>query len=156
MVEDCEDSLLRKFDANQDFLWLWNPSNGKSGGILVGIRRELYDVCEFKQGEYMLHVNLWDKVNKVKWDLLTVYGAAHEGEKMAFLAELSQFCSTSKEPLLIGGDFNIIRYANERDKTMINHIFPNLFNTLIHSHELRELIMTWGVYTGSAHPREVR
>jgi hypothetical protein len=39
MVEDCEDSLLRKFDANQDFLWLWNPSKGKSGGILVGIKK---------------------------------------------------------------------------------------------------------------------
>jgi len=47
MVEECEDSLLRRFDANQDFLWLWNPSKGKSRGILVGVRREFYDVGSF-------------------------------------------------------------------------------------------------------------
>jgi len=39
MVEECTDNILRKFDANQDFLWLWNPSKGKSGGILVGIKK---------------------------------------------------------------------------------------------------------------------
>jgi len=49
MVEECEDSLLRRFDANQDFLWLWNPSKGKSRGILVGVRREFYDVGSLKK-----------------------------------------------------------------------------------------------------------
>jgi hypothetical protein len=49
MVEECEDSLLRRFDANQDFLWLWNPFKGKFRGILVGVRREFYDVGSFKK-----------------------------------------------------------------------------------------------------------
>lgn len=66
MVEDCEDSLLRGFDTNQDYLWLWNPSKSKSSGILVGIRREFHDVGSFKQGDFMLQVNLWDKQNKAK------------------------------------------------------------------------------------------
>jgi hypothetical protein len=66
MVDNCEDSLLRKFDCQQDYLWLWNPSKGKSGGIFVGIKIDLYDVGSFKQGEYMLQVNLWDKQNKIK------------------------------------------------------------------------------------------
>ena len=95
MVELCEDSLLTRFDANQDYLWLWNPSKGKSGGILVGVRREFYDVGSFKQGDFMLQVNLWDKQNKTKWNLLIVYGAAQEENKLKFLAELSQFCSSS-------------------------------------------------------------
>jgi hypothetical protein len=33
MVAHCDDSLLRKFDVNQDYLWLWTASKGKSGGI---------------------------------------------------------------------------------------------------------------------------
>lgn len=76
MIANCDDSLLRKFDPSQEFLWMWNPSKGKSGGILVGVRIELYDVGSFKQGEYMLQLNLWDKSNKIKWNLLIVYGAA--------------------------------------------------------------------------------
>jgi len=37
MVQDCEQKLLRKFDYNDDYLRLYNSSNGKSGGILVGV-----------------------------------------------------------------------------------------------------------------------
>jgi len=54
MVENCEDSLIRKFDPQQNYLWLWNPSKGKSGGILVGVKLELYEVGSFRQGEYMI------------------------------------------------------------------------------------------------------
>lgn len=35
-------------------------------GILVGIRIEYYDVGSFHQGDFMLQVNLWDKINKIK------------------------------------------------------------------------------------------
>jgi hypothetical protein len=69
MVQDCEQKLLKKFDCFDDYLWLYNSSNGKSGGILVGVRIELYDVGSFQQGKYMLQVNLWDKQLKQKWNL---------------------------------------------------------------------------------------
>jgi hypothetical protein len=53
MIADCENYLLRKFDINQDYLWLWNASKGKYGGILVGVLLERFDVGFFKQGEFM-------------------------------------------------------------------------------------------------------
>lgn len=147
MVEGCSDSLLRKFDANQDFLWLWNPSKGKSGGILAGVRKEFYDVGSFRQGEFMLQVNLWGKMNHVKWNLLVVYGAPHEENKIQFLSELSNFCSSNVEPILIGGDFNLIRYANERNSNNGVHRHSDMFNMLIHLYELMELTMYGGMFT---------
>jgi hypothetical protein len=54
MIADCSDSLLRSFDENQDYLWMWNPSKGKSRGILVGILLERFDIGSFNQGEFML------------------------------------------------------------------------------------------------------
>jgi hypothetical protein len=66
MVKDCDEKLLRKFDPHQNYLWLHNSAKGKSGGILVGIRLEFYDVGSFKQGDFMIQMKLWDKVNKVK------------------------------------------------------------------------------------------
>lgn len=68
-----------------------NPAKGRSGGILVGIRMEFYDVGSFRQGDFMLQLNLWDKINKIKWNLLVVYGAAQEENKLDFLTELSAF-----------------------------------------------------------------
>jgi hypothetical protein len=121
----------------------------RSGGILVGVKKELYDVGAFSQGDFMLQLNLWDKFNKVKWNLLIVYGAAHEEQKMNFLSELSAFCSKNQEPILVGGDFNIIRYAFEKNKPGHVQRFSDMFNTLINFHELREIVMTGGVYTWS-------
>ena len=76
MVEDCEVSLLRKFDIHEDYLWEWIPSKDRSRGILVGICLNRYDVGSFTQGEFMIQMNLWDKILKVKWNLLVLYGAA--------------------------------------------------------------------------------
>jgi exonuclease III len=96
----------------------------------------------------MIQVNLWDKINRIKWNLLVVYGAAHE-QKLKFLSELSSFCSKNSDPILIGGDFNILRYAHERNKPNGIQRFSDLFNTLISFHELREIIMTGGLFTWS-------
>lgn len=97
----------------------------------------------------MLQVNLWDKINKTKWDLLTIYGVAQDEHKINFLNELSAFCSKSKEPLVIDGDFNIIRYMEERNRPHILSRFSDMFNTLINFHELREIVMNGGVFTWS-------
>jgi hypothetical protein len=64
MIADYDDSLLRKFDMNLDYLWMWKPSKGKSGGILVGILSERFDVGSFKNGEFMIQLNLYDKLLK--------------------------------------------------------------------------------------------
>jgi hypothetical protein len=128
MIADCCDSLLRKFDGCQDYLWMWNPSKGKSRGILVGILLERFDVGSFTPREFMLEMNLWDKVLKIKWNLLVVYGAAQEEKKLAFLAELSHFCASNIEPMIIGGDFNIIRFVKEKNTMDGVHRHTPLFN----------------------------
>lgn len=81
--------------------------------------------------------------------MLVVYGAAHDDNKLNFLFELSRFCVSNQDPILIGGDFNIIRYANERNTGNGVHRHSGLFNTLIHTFELREMVMTGGMFTWS-------
>ena len=103
MIENCETSLFRKLDTHRDYLWEWIPSKGRSGGILVGINLHKYDVGSFKKGDYMIQLNLWDKENKFKWNILVVYGAAQEENKCEFLCELSRFCDSNVDPILIGG-----------------------------------------------------
>ena len=100
MVVDCDNSLFRKFDSLQQYLWEWIPSRGKSRGILVGIKTSRFDVGSFKKGDYILQMNLWDKEIRMKWNLMIVYGAAQEEHKIDFLTELSRFCDASSEPYL--------------------------------------------------------
>lgn len=149
LQKDYEEKLLKKFDPQQEYLWLYNSVVGRPGGILVGVKLDLYDVGSFQQGKFMLQMNLWDKMNKIKWNLLIAYGAAHEEKTLAFLAELSSFCSRNSDPILIGGDFNIIRFANERNRQVGVQRYSDLFNTLIDFYELRELEVSGGMYTWS-------
>jgi hypothetical protein len=37
------------------------------------------------QGDFILQHNLWDKSLQVKWNVLNVYGSAHEEHKEDFL-----------------------------------------------------------------------
>lgn len=85
--------------------------------------------------------------------------SAQDENKNAFLSELSSFCSTNTEPILIGGDFNIIRFAKEKNSLDGVHRHTPLFNSLIHFYELKQIVMHGGLYTWSnnqEHPTLVK
>lgn len=147
MQQNIEDDIIRLIDPFHDYLWKWIPSNGRSGGILVGIRLELAEVGSFTEGEFMLQLNLWDKKMKIKWNLITVYGATQDDRKEAFLDELALFYSKSKEPFIVGGDFNIIRFPHEKNKPGSRSRHTDNFNAVISAFEHREITMTGGKFT---------
>jgi hypothetical protein len=78
-----------------------------------------------------------------------VYRAAQEENKNSFLAELALFCSKSKQPYLLNGDFNIIRFPSEKNKVGPMHRHSGTFNAIINAYELMEIVMNGGKYTWS-------
>jgi exonuclease III len=78
-----------------------------------------------------------------------IYGAAQEEDKEAFLAELGAVCSNQRNPMLIGGDFNILRFSFEKNKETRRNRWSSMFNAIINSHDLREIDMSGGQYTWS-------
>ena len=48
-------------------------------------------------------------------------------------------CNVDDKPLLIGGDFNIIRRSSEKSNNRFNDRWPFLFSACIESLDLREL-----------------
>jgi hypothetical protein len=102
MVKDLSKACLRGVDPGKDYLWDQIRTKGKSGGIVTGIKLDSFDVGCRVQGEFILQHLVCDKKLNVKWNLLNVYGAAHDVDKEAFLIELASFCSKNKDPYLIG------------------------------------------------------
>jgi len=76
MIEIIDDKILRSFDPNNDYLWKWVPSRGKSRGILSDINTDFLEVGSFSEEKYMLQLDLWEKQLKCKWNFLNIYGAA--------------------------------------------------------------------------------
>jgi hypothetical protein len=84
-----------------------------------------------------------------RWAIVVVYGPAHDEFKPAFLSELSSFCSAIDCPLIVGGDFNILRTVLEKNKPSVLNSSFALFNYIINTMGLREIDMTGGKYTWS-------
>jgi len=81
--------------------------------------------------------------------LVTVYGPAQEDKKDQFLTELAQICSNKKYHMLIGGDFNILKFSSEKNKSFHNNKHSDIFNSIINSFELRDLDISGGRFTWS-------
>jgi hypothetical protein len=63
-------------------------------------------------------------------------------KKIQFLAELVSMCSREALPILIGGDFNILRNPDKRNNENYNDRWPFLFNAIIDGLNLRGLKMS--------------
>lgn len=143
------DPILRMVDPNSKYLWDWIPSRGRSSGMISGVKVERFDVGRHKHGKFMLQLDMYDRQIDTKWTLLNVYGTPQEEEKEEFLCELASFCSVIKDPYILGGDFNILRYAHEKNKNFCQNRFTDLFNTIIHANKLRDIYMAGGKFTWS-------
>jgi exonuclease III len=77
-----------------------------------------------------------------------VYGAAHQQYKEAFVTELVQLCTKETLPILIGGDFNIIRGPHEKNNANYSERWPFFFNEIIDAFNLRELELSGQQFMG--------
>ena len=76
-------------------------------------------------------------------------GAAQDSDKDEFLTELGRVFSDQSVPLLVGGDFNLLRSSAEKNKPIQNKRWMDMFNAVIGTYEMREIHMTGGAYTWS-------
>jgi hypothetical protein len=106
-------SYTTAFSPGHD-IWFCLPSHGRSGGILVGVNAETLLVKDVDYGDFLVRVNLRTKKDGFEWSFVAVYGAAQEAHKSAFLAELVRICDSPGTPMIIGGDFNILRSPMEK------------------------------------------
>lgn len=106
-----------------------------SGGILCGINLDRFDIISVEVGTFSIASLVLEKKTNKKFKLVTVYGPAHDDKKELFLSELSNVCSSHSHPMLIGGDFNILRFSSEKNKNFRGNKFSDMFNYIINSHE---------------------
>jgi exonuclease III len=144
MKKSYSDKFFQKIDNNKEFSWFWSPSNGKSGGMLSGVRKDKFEVENFDSGDFMIIANVFYKSLKKNWSLANVYGPAQDEFKDSFLAKLSNFCFKAKYSILIGGDFNIMRFSSDKNKKFHDNNFSSIFNLIINSYDLRELPLSGG------------
>jgi hypothetical protein len=121
--------------------------HGRSGEILLGVDLSVFDIGAIDEGDFYVKFTLRYKSTDFKFVLYSIYGPAQSQNKGAFLAELANTCSKENLPFLIGGDFNIMRKPEDKSCGDFDTKWPSLFNAIIESLDLREIVMTGRQYT---------
>jgi hypothetical protein len=102
------DFTLAHFCANKNYTWNWSPTRGCSGGILLGVNIDNFDIQSVALGNFHVKLHLKNKIDNFEWVLVAVYGVAQNEEKTfsyrsLFKMQCGKLTSNGE------GDFNIIR-----------------------------------------------
>jgi exonuclease III len=144
---DFSQHLLNRLAGGVDFEWTSQPPRGRSGGILLGVRTDTMEVMASLGGDYHIKLHIRNKADNFAWSLVAVYGSAQEEYKAAFLLKLVNLTKDNPYPILIGGDFNLLRFHHEKSKGRFDEHWPFLFNVVINSLDLREVTMIGRQFT---------
>jgi hypothetical protein len=140
--ESFPDHVLKNLCVGRDFLWHAMAPHGRSGGILFGVDLSVFDIGAIDEEDFYVKFTLRYKSTDFKFVLYSIYGPAQSQNKGAFLAELANTCSKENLPFLIGEDFNIMRKPEDKSSGDFDTKWPSLFNAVIESLDLREIVMT--------------
>ena len=144
---DFSASLLNRLSGGVDFTWISLLPRGRSGGLLLCVRRDTMDVLASSDGDFHIKVHIRNKVDNFLWTLVAIHGAAQDECKPAFLRELVNLVKDNPYPIILGGDFNLLRFSHEKSRGRFDYHWPLLFNAVIDSLDLREVTMVGRQFT---------
>jgi exonuclease III len=129
--------FLANLVVGQTFAWFCLPPHGRSGGILVGVNTQTMLVKKVDNGDFCVKLHIKSKLDGFEWTLVPVYGAAQDNYKAEFLSELVRLCEVETLPLLLAGDFNILRRGEDKSNNNFNPHWPFVFNAIIENLNLK-------------------
>jgi hypothetical protein len=90
-------------------------------------------------GDYHIKLHIRNMADNFTWNLVAVYGTAQDEFKADFLRELVNLAKDNSYLILIGSDFNLLRFRYEKNKGQFDGHWPFLFNIVIDIFDLREM-----------------
>ena len=94
-------------------------------------------------------VKLLCKLDNKIIHLTNIYGPASSPQKMGFITWLMNFDTSDFDDWVLGGDFNLIRYPENRNKPGGDQTEMNLFNEAISDLDLVDIPFSGRNYTWS-------
>jgi hypothetical protein len=119
--------------------------------MILGINLLSLDIGKIEEGDFFIRFKVRHREDDFKFNLISVYGPAQMDQKSHFLSEVVRVCSKEALPIVIGGDFNIIRRPDEKNNDNYNDRWPFMFNAVIDSLNLREIEMLGRKFTWANH-----
>ncbi|XBH72101.1 hypothetical protein VPH35_099475 [Triticum aestivum] len=126
--EVIEAHILNGISGRISFDWHYLPAINTAGGILVGLKSDLFEVVGFINKKFCIVATVKNRSDGFMWHLVAVYGTSYNEFKLDFFAELHDIMDGLTYPALLGGDFNLVRSTADKNNGVINSQFSYLFN----------------------------
>jgi hypothetical protein len=117
--------------------------------MLLGFRDDKFEVGEWRKGSFFISATVLQRNIKLKWRFVLVYGPADHSRTSEFLGELVDEVVGCDVPVVVGGDFNLIRWAGDKSNDCINWPQVRRFNDAIAAMSLREISRAGARFTWS-------
>jgi exonuclease III len=147
--ESFSASYLDSISIGRNFVWNSLPAKGTAGGILVGVDSDLFEIIAWDIKVFSVSCILKNKVDSRVWRHISVYGSPYEEGKEEFLSELHTLFLDNNLPTLVSGDFNLVRFQEDKSNGVVNQKWCDKFNAWIEIWGLIEVRMSNRKFTWS-------
>lgn len=111
-------------------------------GILLVVNKASVEVLKVVVGDYAVKFHVCWRLDGFKRSLIAVYGMAQQEFKLDFLVDLVCICVHERLPIMVGGDFNIIRCKEDKNNDKLDGRWSFMFNAIIESLDLQDIALT--------------
>ena len=112
--QDFTDLELRGLEVGERFFWSWLPANGHSGGLLMGVRDNLFEVGNMDSSLYFVSLDVLYRPSKPKYTLIIIYGPADHSNSAEFLDEISGKIARCHLPTIMGETLTLSEAAKTK------------------------------------------
>lgn len=115
----------------------------------MGAPKSIAVTCREDSGEFFQSLSLKNVEDNFEWELINIYGPVQDDRKLLYLQELLGKIQTSTLPILLGGDFNLVRKVEDKSSGNVDGRFMRAFNEFVMDSNLMELQRTGSRYNWS-------
>jgi exonuclease III len=146
---DFDASFIRGFAPRRFDQFAFSPSDGASGGILILWCSSIFSGELIMIESFGIVIKFTSAISSDNFTLVNVYGPCEGQAREDFIAWLCHFDIPDDDLLLILGDFNFYRYAENRNRPGANIHDISTFNEVISYLGLIELPIKGRSFTWS-------
>jgi hypothetical protein len=109
----------------------------------------VFEIGSTFKGSFLVATQVCVKASHFLFEFVGVYGPVDHSRSGAFLNELEQVVNRSQYPVVVAGDFNLIRGRADKNNRNIEWPHVNLFNDCIARLHLSEVVRSGARFTWS-------
>ncbi|KAL6323907.1 hypothetical protein AAG906_005904 [Vitis piasezkii] len=146
-IKEMTMGLVRSLGVGRNIEWRAVNSRGAAGGILVFWDNRLVELVGWEEGVFSISCRFKNCVDGVVWVFTGVYGPVCSGDREEFWEELGSVKGLWSDPWCVGGDFNLVRFPEERSRGGGLTASMRRFSKVLEELELRDYPLRGGPFT---------